>query len=251
MSEEIRVLDHGFVRLDAHEGGDLSVVNSARVSFAKRSSLMTQCGECGQDKATCDHKGWNDYDVPKLRAEDERLIKFLINGRHGTPFEHNLFRFHVKAPIFVAREWFRHRIGSFNEWSLRYAKVENPDFYVPDEFRTQNGRPGDYKMERWQGNHEKVKAVLLRHYQDSLDLYNYMLDQGIARELARLPLPMGLYTEFYWTVNARSLMNFLSLRNSPQAQLEIMVYAQVIEEIFNDCMPTTAKAFVENGRVAP
>jgi thymidylate synthase (FAD) len=183
--------------------------------------------------------------------EDENLIRFLMVNRHGTPFEHNAFRFHVKAPIFVAREWFRHRIGSFNEWSLRYSKVEEADFYMPEEFRTQVGKPGAYTFETWQGNAKQTKAILMRHYQDCLDLYHHMEGAGIARELARLALPFGMYTEFYWTVNARSLMNFLSLRNAPAAQQEIQSYAKVVEEIFGIEMPWTRDTFVENGRIQP
>ena len=222
---EVQVLDNGFVRLDEHAGGDLSVVNGARVSFKRRKEQMD--------------------------SSDEELIKFLMEGRHGTPFEHNMFRFHVKAPIFVAREWFRHRIGSFNEWSLRYAKIENPDFYVPSEFRTQEGKPGEYTFTEYKGDTKSVQAALIRHNQDGVDLYNWMINRGIAREQARIVLPLGMFTEFYWTVNARSLMNFLSLRNSQHAQREIREYAMVIEEMFADSMPVTARAFVGNGRVAP
>src|SRR5437667_6208621 len=119
----IRVLDHGFVRLDDAMADDLSVVNGARVSFARRRDEMD--------------------------AADEGLIRFLMRDRHGTPFEHNAFRFHIRCPIFVAREWFRHRVGSFNEFSLRYARATD-DFYVPeaDDVRTQVGKPGAYTFEQ-------------------------------------------------------------------------------------------------------
>src|SRR5438445_9866620 len=120
--DAIRVLDHGFVRLDGAMATDLSVVNGARVSFAR-------------------HKD-------EMDASDEGLIRFLMRDRHGSPFEHNAFRFHVRCPIFVAREWFRHRIGSFNEFSMRYAKATE-DFYVPEpeDVRTQVGKPGAYTFE--------------------------------------------------------------------------------------------------------
>src|SRR5437667_10069018 len=120
--DAIRVLDHGFVRLDGSMGTDLSVVNAARVSFARRKEEMDE--------------------------SDEGLIRFLMRDRHGTPFEHNSFRFHVRAPIFVAREWFRHRVGSFNEFSMRYARATD-DFYVPvpEDVRTQVGKPGSYSVE--------------------------------------------------------------------------------------------------------
>lgn len=251
VSAEVRVLDHGFVRLDGWMGDDLSVVNSARVSFGTRSKLMTICGFCGEDKDVCGHKSWNDYDRPALKTRDAGLIKFLMKERHGTPFEHNSFKFHVKAPLFVVREWQRHRMASYNELSGRYKEFENPDFYIPDEYRTQTGKPGAYTMEKWKGNTEKVQSLTLRHYQDCYDLYRYQIDQGIAKEVARNVLPLAMYTEFYFTANARSLMNFLSLRNAPTALQEIREYASVIEALWAEKMPVTARAFVENARVSP
>lgn len=227
MNEEIRVLDHGFVRLDGAMATDLSVVNAARVSFARRKEVM--------------------------EASDEGLIRFLMRERHGTPFEHNAMRWHVKAPIFVVREWMRHRIASYNEFSMRYARLDNPDFYIPNEFRqpVDGSKPGQYQYEKWRGNQQQAAALLLRHYEDALDLYNHFVENGMARELARLPLPMAIYTEFYFTCNARALMNFLSLRNSDQAQWEIMQYAQAMESVFAGLMPITHQAFVDNGRITP
>lgn len=227
MNEEVRVLDHGFVRLDEAMANDLSVVNAARVSFGLR-------------KETIDDS-------------DEGLINFLMKNRHGTPFEHNSFRFHVKAPLFVVREWQRHRIASYNELSGRYKKFENPDFYLPEpeHIRTQTGKPGHYTFERWKGDAKMLRNVMLRHYQDSVDLYNWMVENDVAKEQARIVLPLALYTEFYFTTNARALMNFLSLRNAPEALYEIREYAKILEEAFMDEMPMTARAFVANGRVAP
>src|SRR5581483_2857778 len=188
MNEEIRVLDHGFVCLDDFMADDLSVVNAARVSFAVRS----------------------DYENGELNAADKGLIKFLMRERHGTPFEHNSFRFIIKAPIGVAREWMRHRVSSFNEMSTRYKELDNPDFYIPEIWRTQVGKPGSYTFEIWKGNTEKIQSLTLRHYQDCLDLYKYKISAGIAKEQARNDLPLAMYTEYYYTTNARSLMNFLS-----------------------------------------
>lgn len=227
VGEEIRVLDHGFVRLDACMADDLSVANAARVSFGKRKEVMEDA--------------------------DHKLIGFLMRDRHGSPFEHNAFRFHIKAPIFVFREWQRHRIASYNELSGRYVKFENPDFYVPEEFRqrVEGSKPGAYQYEKWKGGGKQAQALMLRHYQDCLDLYNHYVDGGMATEQARLVLPLGLYSEMYWTTNARSMMNFLSLRNEEQAQWEIRQYAMVVEELFAEQMPTTADSFRENKRVAP
>lgn len=225
--DRIRVLDHGFVRLDAVMADDLSVANAARVSFARRKT--------------------------ELDDADRGLISFLMRDRHGTPFEHNSFRFHVRCPIFVAREWMRHRVGSFNEFSLRYARATD-DFYVPDaaDVRSQVGKPGAYTF-------EPVSAELAEHTRDSLrkvyDLaystYQELLDQGVAREVARSLLPLGAYSEFYWTVNARSLMNFVSLRAAETAQREIRRYAHAVEQLFARQMPVTHEAFVANDRHAP
>ena len=223
----IRLLDHGFVRLDGALADDLSVVNGARVSFARRKDEMD--------------------------SSDEGLIRFLMRDRHGSPFEHNAFRFHVRCPIFVAREWFRHRIGSFNEFSLRYAKATD-DFYVPesDDVRTQVGKPGAYRFEPVDDElAEETREELRAVYEQAYDAYTRLVERGVARELARSVLPVGAYTQFYWTVNARALMNFVSLRNSEFAQLEIRRYAEAVESFFAELMPVTHAAFVENGRMAP
>ena len=249
---EIQVLDKGFVRLDDSMADDLSVVNSARVSFAKRSTKMTVCGECGLDKDECGH-GWHDKDHPALKLADVGLIKFLMKNRHGTPFEHNAFRFHCKVPIFVMREWIRHRISSYNEMSGRYVELPN-EFYIPalEDVRGQVGKPGAYRFEPVPLDiAEHFVAMLEAHYARSFDQYRVALGMGVAKELARLFLPVGIYTEFYWTVNARSLMNFLSLRNDESAQYEIRQFAKAVEELFKQKMPITAEAFIENERKAP
>jgi thymidylate synthase (FAD) len=202
----IRVLDHGFVRLDDAMADDLSVANGARVSFAKRKD--------------------------ELDESDEGLIR---------------------CPIFVAREWFRHRVGSFNEFSLRYAKATD-DFYVPEpeDVRSQVGKPGAYSFESVsdelaEATRDKLQAV----YETAYLAYEQLVELGVARELARSVLPVGAYTEFYWTVNARSLMNFLSLRNSETAQREIRRYAEACERFLEEQMPVTYAAFVANDRTAP
>ena len=223
----VRVLDHGFVRLDDAMADDLSVVNGARVSFARRKT--------------------------ELDDSDAGLIRFLMRDRHGSPFEHNAFRFHVRCPIFVAREWFRHRIGSFNEFSMRYAKATD-DFYVPepDDVRTQVGKPGAYRFEPVEAEvAEQAREELAAVYEQAYAAYARLVEAGVARELARSVMPVGAYTQFYWTVNARALMNFVSLRNSEFAQLEIRRYAEAVESFFAARMPITHAAFLENGRLAP
>ncbi len=225
--QAIPVLDHGFVRLDDAMATDLSVANSARVSFGRRKQ--------------------------ELDDADEGLIRFLIRERHGTPFEHNAFRFHVRCPIFVAREWFRHRVGSFNEFSMRYAKPTD-DFYVPEpeDVRTQVGKPGAYSFEPVSAEvAEQTREALKAVYDHAYATYERLVELGVARELARCVMPVGAYTEFYWTVNARALMNFVSLRSAETAQREIRRYAEAVEQLFAERMPVTHAAFVANGRVAP
>ncbi len=223
----IAVLDHGFVRLDAAMASDLSVVNSARVSFGKRREEMDE--------------------------SDEGLVRFLMRDRHGTPFEHNAFRFHIRAPIFVVREWMRHRIGSFNEFSMRYAKATD-DFYVPelDDVRTQVGKPGAYSFEPVEPElAEETREALEAVYEQAFATYERLVEAGVARELARSVIPVGAYTEFYWTVNARALMNFVSLRAAETAQREIRRYAEAVETFLAAEMPVTHAAFVANDRTAP
>jgi thymidylate synthase (FAD) len=222
-----RLLDHGFVRLDGALADDLSVVNGARVSFARRKEEMD--------------------------ASDEGLIRFLMRDRHGSPFEHNAFRFHIRCPIFVAREWMRHRVGSFNEFSLRYAKASE-DFYVPEpeDVRTQVGKPGAYTFETVEPElAEETREALRAVYEQAYETYERLVDAGVAREVARSVLPVGAYTEFYWTVNARSLMNFVSLRAAETAQREIRRYAEAVETFLEQHMPITHAAFLANGRVSP
>jgi thymidylate synthase (FAD) len=219
--------DPGRVVLIDSLGDDLMVVNAARVSFGRVSTELTDA--------------------------DKGLIGFLMRERHGTPFEHNCFIFKVEAPLFVAREWFRHRIGSFNEKSGRYSVIED-SYYLPpvDAVRTQVGKPGAYtfeKMPEWEA--EKARTLIHDATAFAMRSYDALLDLGVAKELARTVLPVGTFTEFYWTVNARSLMNFLSLRNHANAQYEIRVLASQIEEVFAAVMPVTYEAWVNAGRVAP
>jgi thymidylate synthase (FAD) len=206
---------------------DLSVVNGARVSFARRKT--------------------------ELDESDEGLIRFLMRDRHGSPFEHNAFRFHVRCPIFVAREWFRHRIGSFNEFSMRYAKATD-DFYVPEpeDVRTQVGKPGAYSFEPVDDElAERTREELRAVYEHAYETYERLVDAGVARELARAVIPVGAYTQFYWTVNARAVMNFVSLRAHESAQREIRRYAEAVEAFFAERMPVTHQAFVAQNRIAP
>jgi thymidylate synthase (FAD) len=227
MAASIDVLDHGFVRLDAALADDLSVVNAARVSFGAR--------------------------VDRMDDRNAGLVRFLMRERHGTPFEHNLFRFHIKAPLFVTREWQRHRVGSFNERSGRYSELPD-EFYVPAaaDVRTQVGKPGAYTFEPVPDDiAEQVRDGIAASYAESYQRYQELLADNVAKEVARTVLPVGLYTEFYWSLNARSLMNFLSLRNAETAQREIRLYAEAVEAHFARAMPVTYESFLGQGRTAP
>ena len=189
------------------------------------------------------------------------LIRFLMKNRHGTPFEHNSFTFLVEAPIFVFREFHRHRIGwSYNEESGRYKQLA-PTFYLPSPNRNlvQVGRPGAYHydpgtIEQYELTTEAIKLSCA----DSYGAYQRMLDAGIAREIARSVLPLNIFTSMYATCNVRSLMAFLSLRtNRPEAhfpskpQREIEMVAELMEQHFAARFPITYDAFCEFGRVAP
>lgn len=197
---------------------DIDVVNSARVSFDKQVESMSEA--------------------------DEKLINYLMKNQHGTPFEHNMFRWYVEAPIFVVREWQRHRIGwSYNEMSGRYTEFEDK-FYVPETLRTRVGRPGDYEYKELALDESVFDAV----YGECWVGYKYLLNKGVAPEQARMVLPVSIYTKMYATCNARSLMNFLSLRTHPTAQQEIQDCAKMMEKQFEISMPVTYRAWVDNGR---
>jgi thymidylate synthase (FAD) len=157
--------------------------------------------------------------------------------------------------MFVAREWFRHRVGSFNEFSARYSEVPN-EFHVPlaEHIRTQTGKPGAYDFEHLDASDSRVTMSMTAISSNNIasyKIYREMVEAGIAKEVARMVLPVSMFTQFYWTLNARSLMNFLSLRTDKNAQLEIREYADAVEQLFKDVMPVTYQAWIDNGKVAP
>lgn len=222
------VLDHGEIELIDKIGDDLAIVNAAKVSFSASLSEMNEHGI--------------------------GLINYLLKNKHATPFEHVVFKFRIKAPIFVTREWMRHRWSSFNEMSMRYYVPPVINFYNPEpkNIRRQIGKPGAYTFEPVNDdNLEKIVNERLDVvYKLANSVYNDLIELGIAKEIARCALPVAQYTEFIWTVNARSLINFLSLRNDTNAQYEIQEYGRILEDIFADILPITHKAFVESGRQA-
>jgi thymidylate synthase (FAD) len=192
--------------------------------------------------------------------KDAGLINYLMRDRHGTPFEHNAFTFYIEAPIFVFREFMRHRIASYNEESGRYKKLE-PVFYIPDKDRglIQSGKPGAYEF--YQGSHNQwltVKQGTIEANTKAYEAYEEMLDAGVAREVARGVLPVNLYSSMFVTMNARALMNFLSLRTKREGthfpsfpQREIEMVAEKMEDYWAEKMPVVWQKFNEHGRVAP
>jgi thymidylate synthase (FAD) len=197
--------------------------------------------------------------VPDM-TKDAGLINYLMRDRHGSPFEHNAFTFFIEAPIFVFREFMRHRIASYNEESGRYKDL-SPVFYVPNEDRklVQVGKPGAYTFEEGTQTHrDSVDGAVFTVAEDAYFQYQSMLDEGVAREVARIVLPLNIYSSMYVTMNARSLMNFLSLRTTREGthfpsfpQREIEMVAEKMEEFFAEKMPITYETFNKNGRVAP
>ena len=212
--------------LDVALASDLAVVNAARVSFNQESD--------------------------ELDERDAGLVRFLMREGHGSPFEHGYFRFLVKAPLFVVREHHRHRAGhSYNEWSGRYSKLE-PEFYVPDYVRTQVGKPGAYSFEPVdETTREATRREVAQNAERAFQTYERLLEQGVAKEVARAVLPLSTYTKYYWSCNPRSLMHFCSLRNHEAAQYEIRQYAAAAESFLERLMPVTHAAFVAAGRTAP
>lgn len=228
MAEPVSVLDKGFVSLVQSQASDLSVVAAARVSHG-----VTE-------------------EASKGEAGDRRLIRFLLRHDHGTPFEHNLFTFLVKAPIFVVREWHRHRVGwSYNEVSGRYTQMEQ-EFYVPSQVRVPapTNRQGSTVAEKGEVGIHALGAIEVASLR-AFDTYNFLIRHGVAKEQARLVLPLNTYTMFYATCNARSLMHFLRLRTAEDAQWEIQEYARAMADLFRAAMPLTAEEWTRLSATPP
>ncbi len=240
MPEEIEFRSDVTVELVRASARDADVLFAARVSTQGEQSLDGAADEAGE--------------------RDRGLINYLMRDRHGSPFEHNSMTFYVQAPIFVFREFMRHRIASYNEESGRYREL-NPVFYVPapDRNLVQVGKPGAYDF--LPGTPEQtalVDAEVRASASAAFASYQRMLAAGVAREVARIVLPLNIYSSMYVTMNARSLMNFLSLRTKREGthfpsfpQREIEMVAEQMEALWAPLMPYTSEAFNENGRVAP
>lgn len=221
---------NGWIWLDPETSvSDLSVVNAAKVSFGER--------------------------VEEMGDREIGILNFMMENSHTSPFEHGIFKFLVRAPIFVTREWFRHRTWSYNEFSTRYSEV-TPDvgFYLPstpEHMRTQVGKPGHYIFESMEGAKAVAAYQLMQGImREALNTYLQLTgDIGLAKEVARNVLPLATYSTFVGTVNPLNLMRFLALRNHPSALREIRDYAEAIEMMFSERMPHTHNAFQRFGRL--
>ena len=214
----IKCLDKGFVRLVDSMGGDDAIVQAARVSYGKGTSKVSQ---------------------------DRGLIRYLMRHRHTTPFEMVEFKFHCKMPIFVARQWVRHRTANINEYSLRYSQARD-EFYYPDPEHIQfqsalnkQGRMGEVPAELKQKVQDYFKEISER----SFAIYSELNEAGIARELARSVLPVNLYTEWYWKNDLHNLLHFIGLRSDSHAQYEIRVFSDAMDQSVKAVAPFAWEAY--------
>jgi thymidylate synthase (FAD) len=219
LDKEFKVLNHGFVRLVDYMGGDESIVQAARVSYGKGTKSV---------------------------SEDRTLIRYLMRHQHTTPFEMVEFKFHIKLPIFVARQWIRHRTANVNEYSGRYS-IMPEEFYVPEEtvikYQSTSNKQGRDNEEVPPEIRRRVLEILLEEQKSAFKGYQEMLDYNIARELARINLPLSLYTQWYWKIDLHNLFHFLKLRMDKHAQYEIRVYAEKMAEIVKAVVPMAYEAF--------
>lgn len=232
MLKSVNVLNLGKIDLIHHTPNpELTIVNTARVSFAKTKEVM--------DKT------------------DERLINYLIKWKHFSPIRHVMISFRVRLPIFVKNQFIKHQIGcnygleqhldsAFNEISGRYVEFKE-EFFSPDKFRKQSKDNKQATIDEEIDESDKAREIFNATISQSYEAYENLLKLGVGREIARTVLPLGLYTEFIWTASLQAVLNFISLRSSEHAQYEIRVYAQVMREMLSEIVPTVMKAWDENG----
>lgn len=218
----IEVLNHGSVRLVDHMGSDLSIVRSARVSYDA------------------------DWRTGVDQANDTKLIRYLLKNAHTSPFESVTFTFDIKAPIFVVRQWHRHRTHSYNEVSARYSELPE-QFYVPElsQITTQHKSNKQMRTDEIHPQAFEFQEATLDHCKAAFTLYKEMLSKGFPRELARGVLPLNTYTHFFDTVNLLNLFKFITLRMHEHAQYEIRVYADAMLKLIEPIVPVSVEAFRE------
>lgn len=228
-----KILDKGFIELLATLGTDLTVVNAARVSFGKRKE--------------------------KFDEKDKKLIKYLIEHKHYSPFRHVMVQFHLKAPEFVMRQWYKHVVGiettssyptkdhGWNEISGRYVKYAVDDIYVPKVWRKQS-EDNKQASKGFLTGHDRKRAIA--EFKKTINQiqhgYDVLLALGVAKEEARILLPLNIYTEVYWTASFQAIMNFIELRNNDHAQWEIREYAQALEDIMLKEFPIITSIWITN-----
>ena len=222
LDKPFEVLDKGFIRLVDYLGGDARIVQSARVSYGEGTKTVRQ---------------------------DKGLIDYLMRHRHTSPFEQVILTFHCKMPIFVARQWVRHRTARLNEISGRYSVMED-EFYVPGEdhirFQSVTNRQGGSDEEVPPKLRRKVIEILRADQKAIYGKYEELIEDDIARELARINLPLSLYTQWYWQIDLNNLFHFLKLRMDPHAQWEIQEYARVMAKMAKAVAPLAYKSFREH-----
>jgi len=219
---EIKVLDYGHVRLVDSMGSDLSVVRSARVSYDAE-------WRTGEDE-----------------GKDEKLIRYLMKNGHTSPFESVVFTFDIKCPIFIARQWHRHRTWSYNEVSARYTELPE-EYYLPelDNIGVQSKDNKQVRDKEYNHKQEHIQRVLDEALDNSFYAYKVLLQNGCPRELARGVLPLNTYTHFFGTVDLHNLFHFIKLRIHPHAQWEIQQYAKALLELIEPVVPVSVAAFKE------
>ena len=224
MDNIVKVLDGGFVRLIDHMGNDLSIVRSARVSY---------------------DADWRGPEGLAGESKDAKLIDYLHRNKHTSPFESVVFTFEVKAPIFVFRQWHRHRTWSVNEVSARYTELPE-DFYVPDvdQITTQSPTNKQMRTDVIHPDADAIRSHILSACESSFRHYRMLLDSGAPRELARGVLPVNTYSRMFATVDLHNLFHFLRLRLHSHAQYEIRVYAEAMLELIKPIVPTAVAAFM-------
>ncbi len=223
MNNAIKVLDHGLVRLVEHMGSDLSIVRNARVSYDAE-------WRAGEDE-----------------GKDAKLLDYLIKNRHTSPFESCVFTFEVKAPIFVLRQWHRHRTWSYNEISARYAELPE-EFYVPElaQITTQSASNKQMRTDEQHPLATFMANSIHQQNKEAFQVYKNLIAQGCPRELARSVLPVGTYSHMFATVDLHNLIHFLKLRLHNHSQYEIRVYAHAMLELIEPIVPVAVKAFKEH-----
>jgi thymidylate synthase (FAD) len=244
----------GFVALIESMGDDTNIVNSARTSFGKRSNLLNR----DRNYFKRANKGWGEEhekdpevieETRKLEEawdKDFKLIKYLLKHKHETPLESNCLVFLIKAPIFIARQHFRHRISSYSEISGRYVEVKD-EFYIPTKFRKQSPSNRQASIDDGIGCalEEHSKVVYSKAMTDSFQHYQELLKAGVCREQARAVLPLATYTQYQWTCNLRSFLHFIKLRDHSGAQWEIACMARAMLQLVKPVFPYTIKAWEE------